>query len=198
MLEAVLGSTVTCNDGLGARQSRIAKVRGGAFSWAPLHEECLTNVFCSLDTPTPQLEADDASIGVASAFTRFYRDAGLIGVYACADEDAAGNSFNKLAAALKSAGDVSGDELTRAKNQAKMAYLESVSTAVGTRTDIGTQLLLTGARAEAKAVAAAIDAVTSADVERTAAAALASDVSVAAVGGVANVPRYGTAAALFN
>lgn len=168
VLEALLGATVPGHAGVGSRQSRLALA-----------------------------EASDASIGVASAFTRQYRDAGLFGVYAAADAEHAGNSFAKVAAALKGLTTVSGDELTRAKNQAIMGYLTAVESSSAARDNIGRQLLLTGAHIDAKGVVAAINAVTADNVKSVAGSLLSSTPTVAAVGDIGQVPRYAEAAALF-
>ena len=165
VLAEAIGATSGAHDGLGDRASALALA-----------------------------EAADESVGVASAFTRMYRDAGVIGVTAAATEATAGTSFATVSQVLKDAASLSGDALVRAKNQARMTYAQSVATGAGLRDDIGTQLLLNGAVSD---VAAAIDAVTPEDVERVMGAALASDVSVAALGAVTNVPRYSTVASQF-
>lgn len=65
--------------------------------------------------------------------------------------------------ALKS-GSVSSADLARGKEQLKLALLEAIETSAGLVANIGQQALLTGTVQNPAEIAAAIDALTSADV----------------------------------
>jgi predicted Zn-dependent peptidase len=172
VLTALLGGTPAGRSGY-ARQSRIAKAVAG-----------------------------DAG-GFAKSLTAFalpYADAGLVGIAGTAADADAGKLVGLAVRLFK---DVAGGspitaaELDRAKKVYKLAYLsDAESSRAGARDDLGTSILLHGARPAVAEVLAAIDAVTAADVSAIAKSALAASPSLAATGSLSSIPRYDTLAAL--
>lgn len=133
-----------------------------------------------------------------AAFSTPLSDAGLLGITGtCADSEAG----RLLAAAIGFMKDAAGvaataGELSRAKTAVKLAAAGQVDTRAGAREALGQAVLATGAAPSLAEVFAAIDAVTAADVQAVARAALAAPPSVSAVGSLVMVPRYDQVLAL--
>lgn len=131
-------------------------------------------------------------IGSLSSFALPYSDAGLIGITGTASDADAGKLVAAIVGLLKdTAGSaISAEELARAKAWYKLNYALSVESRAGARDSIATSILLNGKVTSVADTLKAIDAVTVADVQAVAKAALASPVSISAVGSLTTVPRY--------
>lgn len=123
----------------------------------------------------------------ATSYSASYSDAGLFGVYGAttAPTDLLKGFFTAVKSA--SAG-IDGAALKAAKAEAKVAAVGQSSTVSGLFGDLASQALTTGAYSSS---AAAIDAVTEADIKAAAATLLKSKPSVASVGKTSLVPRHG-------
>jgi predicted Zn-dependent peptidase len=101
------------------------------------------------------------------AFTESYQDTGLVGVYAgCAAKDAA--ELAKLTASeiLRLGDDIGAAELDRAKAQLKASLFMARESLSARAEQAGAQLLVFGRLLPTEEIAAAIDAVTAADLAR--------------------------------
>jgi predicted Zn-dependent peptidase len=134
-----------------------------------------------------------------SAFALPYSDTGILGLAgSCADHES-GRLVHAIAGFLKdSAGQpIPQLELERAKKQYKLAYLAQVEGRSDIAADFAHQLLLTGKWQSSASALSAIDAITAADVQQIAKAALAAPPAIAAAGTLEQVPRYDVLAGLF-
>ena len=116
------------------------------------------------------------------AFAESYQDTGLIGVYAgCAGKDA--GALAKVAAEqiLSMTSDVTDSELDRAKAQLKASLFMARESLSARAEQAAAQLLVFGRLLIPEEIAAAIDAVSAADVQRLGARLLAPKLSAPAV-----------------
>lgn len=133
-----------------------------------------------------------------SAFAFPYTDAGLLGIAgSCADHEA-GRLVNAMVGFLKDTASVAATtaELDRAKKAYKLAVAADVESRGGALSDMGLSVLLTGKAGSLRDTLAAIDAVTAADVQAVAKAALAAPPTISAIGSLQTVPRYDQVAQL--
>jgi predicted Zn-dependent peptidase len=160
--------------------------RGGAAGQLSLGPQRQSRVARSVHTEAHSF------IRSLSAFALPYSDSGILGLAgSCADHEA-GRLVHAIVGFVKdSAGQpILPAELERAKKQYKLALLGQVEGRAGAASDSANQLLLTGQWQTAASALAAIDAVTAADVQQVARAALASPPAIAATGSLEQVPRY--------
>jgi len=127
----------------------------------------------------------------ASVFNAFYNDTGLFGVYGAAPAE----NMGQLVAALceemaKMAGSITDAELSRAKNQLKSSLLMNLESRPILFEDIGRQVLTYGARTPPSELAAQIDSVTAADLNKVATKLLKTEPSIVVYGDSTSVPRY--------
>jgi len=135
----------------------------------------------------------------ATAFNSMYNDAGLLGIYGtCLPQDA-GNLVDVMAAELIQVSETApGEEETqRAKNQLKSSVLMNLESRNVLFEDIGRQLLTYGKIKSPVELCAAVDAITAEDMQKAAAKALQSPVTVAAFGDVSTIPSYDVIASRF-
>jgi len=133
-------------------------------------------------------------IDSATAFNSLHNDVGLLGVYGtCAPKDA-GKLVDVMASELIDiASKVPTEEETmRAKNQLKSSIVMNLDTTQILMEDIGRQVLVYGKREDPMSLCARIDKVTPQQVQKAAAAALATPLTLAAFGDVSAVPSYDT------
>ncbi|POI21871.1 hypothetical protein CIB84_014382, partial [Bambusicola thoracicus] len=95
-------------------------------------------------------------------------------------------AMNQLKAAAQ--GGVTEEDVTKAKNQLKAAYLMSVETAQGLLNEIGSEALVSGTHTAPSVVAQKIDSVTSADVVNAAKKFVSGRKSMAASGDLGSTP----------
>lgn len=128
----------------------------------------------------------------AAAFTAPFANTGLIGAYAAVSGGAEDVSaaLSNITAALKAAAaaPASDDVFARAAIKARASAVSPLDTRSALAGSIAKSLLVSHAAPDAAAVNAAFATVTSADVQRVAAAALASPVALASVGDISIVP----------
>ena len=133
-----------------------------------------------------------------SAFALPYGDAGLLGIAGAAADHEAGRLANAMCGLLKDAAalPISDAELARAKAGYKLRVASDVETAAGARDFVAAQLL-SGAKAPATLAATlrAIDAVSAAQVQALAKAALASRPALASIASLGSMPRLDAVAA---
>jgi len=130
----------------------------------------------------------EAAGGSVSSFNSSYSDAGLVGVIVKAPGAAAGAAVSAATSQLASvlAGDISPEDVTRAKNKLALSLYESSGEAATGL--IASQLLSTKQPASVDELAAAVQAVSAADVLAAAASVSASTPTVAAYGNIAFAP----------
>lgn len=116
-----------------------------------------------------------------------YSDAGLFGFVLSTDSQNAGKAVEALARTLKT-GSLSSDDVNRGKALLKAAVLESYATDGALIDELGLQAVLTHKVQTADALVSAIDSVSLQDVQAAAKKAGSSNLSVGAVGNLANVP----------
>lgn len=130
----------------------------------------------------------------ATAFNSLHNDVGLLGIYGtCAPKDA-GKLVDVMASELIDiAGKVPTEEETmRAKNQLKSSIVMNLDTTQILMEDIGRQFLVYGKREDPMSLCARIDKVTPQEVQKAAAAAISTPLTLAAFGDVSAVPSYDT------
>jgi len=136
----------------------------------------------------------------ATAFNSMYNDGGLLGIYGtCLPQDA-GKLVDVMTAELQevAAKAPSDEETQRGKNQLKSSVLMKLESRQVLFEDIGRQILTYGKHESAADLCKRIDAVTPESIQKAAAKALKSKVTVSAFGDVSNVPMYDAIAARFN
>ncbi|XP_029293100.1 ubiquinol-cytochrome c reductase core protein 2a [Cottoperca gobio] len=126
----------------------------------------------------------------ATAFNASYSDSGLFGLYTIAQADSAGKVIKAAIAQVSSVaeGNVSEEDMTRAKNQAKAEYLMSIESSEGLMEEIGAQALTTAAYQLPDAVLQVIDGVTQDDVVNAAKKFVDGKKTMAASGHLVNTP----------
>ncbi|KAK5856316.1 hypothetical protein PBY51_007923 [Eleginops maclovinus] len=126
----------------------------------------------------------------ATAFNASYSDSGLFGVYTIAQADSAGEVIKAAVAQVSGVaeGNVSEEDVTRAKNQVKAEYLMSIESAEGLMEEIGAQALTTAAYQLPDAILQAIDGVTHDDVVKAAQKFVDGKKTMASCGQLLNTP----------
>lgn len=127
----------------------------------------------------------------AAALNLNYSDSGLFGVYVVCEP---GDSEKLLKATLKefsavAMGDVSNEDLTRAKNQLKSRYVMNTETQGSLMEDIASQVELKGSFTPLKETLAQVDTITKDDVIGFARAVCATKASYVSHGNLSNTPR---------
>lgn len=134
----------------------------------------------------------------ALSFNSIFADSSLFGIYGTAAPQHSAQLVDAISQAAATMGGQVGDvELSRAKNQLKSAVHMQLETRGLQLEDAGRQLMIYGRIKSAKEMCAEIDAVTSADIQRTAQAMLKTTPSVAAFGDLSYLPRYDVVAKRF-
>jgi len=130
----------------------------------------------------------EAAGGSVTSFNESYSDAGLVGVIVAAPSDSAGAAVHAVASALAGVlgGDISPEDVTKAKNKLALSLFDS--SAATSNAVVAAQLLSTKQPSTIDDLAAAVSAVTVTDVLDAAAAVGASSPTVAAFGNVAYAP----------
>jgi len=177
VLRALLGST-------GAHGGAAGRVRLGPQSHARIPRSVHTEAHSFI-----------ASLG---ALAPTYSDAGLLClVGSCADHET-GRLAHTMVGLVKDAAAVGATpaELARAKKSVALNFMRGIESRAGGVSDAAAQYLVLPAPRDAAAVLAAIEAVSAADVQAVAAAALKSAPAFAAVGTLSTIPRYDVLASL--
>eukprot|EP00002_Diphylleia_rotans_P029649 TRINITY_DN6051_c0_g1_i1.p1 TRINITY_DN6051_c0_g1~~TRINITY_DN6051_c0_g1_i1.p1 ORF type:complete len:472 (-),score=114.98 TRINITY_DN6051_c0_g1_i1:159-1574(-) len=127
----------------------------------------------------------------STAFQTPYSDAGLFGFHTITKAGAGGQVAKALAQEINrvKAGDITEDEVSRAKTAVKAAVLFASDSSSASVTDVGVQLLNTKTFNNAAAVSAKVDAVTSASVKQLAAAIFSSPATLATLGDSTGIPH---------
>jgi len=135
----------------------------------------------------------------ATAFNSLHNEVGLLGIYGtCAPKDA-GKLVDVMASELIDIANKtpSEEETMRAKNQLKSSIVMNLDTTQILMEDIGRQTLVYGKREDPMGLCARIEKVTPQQVQKAAAAAIATPLTLAAFGDVSAVPSYDTLARRF-
>lgn len=122
-----------------------------------------------------------------SAFNASYTDNGLFGFVLSAEAKSAGKAIDAAVKALRQ-GSVSDGDVKRAKEQLKVAVLNDIDSESHLVSDIGAQAVLLGNVQGTAQILAAIDGVSTADVNAAAKKVASGKWSVGAVGNLATVP----------
>jgi len=125
--------------------------------------------------------------GAAVALNVNYSDSGLFGLFVLAESGSIGEITRTAMGALRSL-PINEDTVAHGKKMAKAAVFLNSESEVESMEELGLSLLLTGAPSGAAAAAAAIDAVSVADVQKAVSKALNGKLSMAAIGSVDAVP----------
>jgi len=136
----------------------------------------------------------------ATAFNSMYNDGGLVGIYGtCLPQDA-GRLVDVMSSELTSvaAAAPSAEETNRAKNQLKSSVLMKLESRQTLFEDLGRQILTYGKHEAAVDLCKRIDQVTPEGIQKAAAKAIKSKVTVASFGDVSAVPNYVDIASRFN
>jgi len=132
-----------------------------------------------------------AYVEAASAFSAFYNDTGVFGIYCAAPSEGVGQLAQVVCEEMTNLTKaVSPVELSRAKNQLSASLLMNLESRPVLFEDIGRQVLSYGARTTPETLVAQINAVTADDLVATAQALLAAPPSVAVYGDTTCLPRY--------
>lgn len=126
----------------------------------------------------------------ATAFNATYSDSGLFGVYTISQADSAGEVIKAAIAQVRDVadGNVSEEDVTRAKTQVKSEYLMSMESSEGLLEEIGSQALTNGAYQAPDTIVQGIDTISHADVVNAAKKFVDSKRSMAATGHLINTP----------
>ena len=155
---------------------------GGSFSAGGpgkgLYSRLYTNLLCK-----------NQGIESANSFNSIFEDAGLFGIYVTADPSEMGKVVDAVVAEATKLTKVTEEEVSRAKNQLKSTILMNLEIRANRAEDMARHIAIFG-KYDPKAVIAAIDAVTVADVERVAAQMLKSPLSTTSYGQTTGIPRY--------
>jgi len=122
-----------------------------------------------------------------TALNASYTDGGIFGAVLVAEGKQIGKAIDAVVKALK-AGNVSSGDLARGKEQLKTAVLEKTNTDEGLIAELGHQCAVHGGAINTTDAVAAIDALTSADVNAAAKKVASGKWSVGAVGNLGHVP----------
>jgi len=136
-----------------------------------------------------------AEFDLAHSYTTFntcYKDTGLFGIYlVCPDnklEDAMWYTTNNL---VRLCHNVTDEEVERAKTQLKASMLMQLDSFSNIAEDIGRQMLTYGRRMSSAETFARIDAITTADIKKTANKVINDeDHALAAIGPIFELPDY--------
>jgi processing peptidase subunit beta len=136
-----------------------------------------------------------AEFDLAHSYTTFntcYKDTGLFGIYlVCPDnklEDAMWYTTNNL---VRLCHNVTDEEVERAKTQLKASMLMQLDSFSNIAEDIGRQMLTYGRRMSSAETFARIDAITTADIKKTANKVVNDeDHALAAIGPIFELPDY--------
>lgn len=135
----------------------------------------------------------------AVSFNAIYKDTALFGFYAMSRPEDAKGLVELLAHEAKNmaSNSVQAVELQRAKNQLKGVLYMNLESRPLQMEDMGRNLITYGKLKKPSEVAAEIDAVTGADLQRVAAAMLKTTPTLAAYGDLSYLPRYEQVCKLF-
>lgn len=122
-----------------------------------------------------------------SALNVSHQDAGLFGIVISCEPRVAGQVTEAAVKSLR-AGSVSEEAIKRGKAGLKAAILSGAENQLSVTEDIGQQALLKGSADSALALAAAVDSVSSSDVNNAARKVASGKLSMAALGSISNVP----------
>ena len=142
-----------------------------------------------------RLAGEIAEFDLAHSYTTFntcYKDTGLFGIYlVCPDnklEDAMWYTTNNL---VRLCHNVTDEEVERAKTQLKASMLMQLDSFSNIAEDIGRQMLTYGRRMSSAETFARIDAITTADIKKTANKVINDeDHALAAIGPIFELPVY--------
>lgn len=132
----------------------------------------------------------DAAAGetaTVSALNVSHQDAGLFGIVIACEPRVAGQVTEAAVKNLR-AGSVSEEAIKRGKNALKVAILSGAENPLNATEDLGQQVLLKGSAESASALIAAVDSVSSSDVNNAARKVASGKLSLAAIGNISNVP----------
>ena len=142
-----------------------------------------------------RLAGEIAEFDLAHSYTTFntcYKDTGLFGIYlVCPDnklEDAMWYTTSNL---VRLCHNVTDEEVERAKTQLKASMLMQLDSFSNIAEDIGRQMLTYGRRMSSAETFARIDAITTADIKKTANKVINDeDHALAAIGPIFELPDY--------
>ncbi|KAM6957385.1 ubiquinol-cytochrome c reductase core protein 2a [Aplochiton taeniatus] len=128
----------------------------------------------------------------ATAFNATYSDSGLFGIYTISQADSAGEVIKAAVGQVKEVanGNVSEEDVTRAKTQVTAEYLMAMESSEGLLEEIGSQALINGAYQAPDIIVQGIDAVSHADVVNAAKKFVDGKRSMAATGHLINTPFF--------
>ncbi|XP_066027045.1 cytochrome b-c1 complex subunit 2, mitochondrial [Pocillopora verrucosa] len=126
----------------------------------------------------------------ASAFNASYSDSGLFGFYVVAEPSDVSKVMKSVIGQFSKAskGEISDQEVTRAKNQMKAHILMNGESQETLFEDIGSQISTKGSYTAPQEVAAAVDSVTKADILTVAKRVFSGKPSLSAIGDVSMMP----------
>lgn len=127
----------------------------------------------------------------AVAHSAVHSDSSTFGAYATCSTEKSGEMVDTLSSELIAASQVGEEELTLAKKQLKLSWLMELDNRGALVESFGRQMLATGKTLTNEDIVTSIDAVTAADVKKTATGMLKTPVSLAAFGDTSATPRYG-------
>lgn len=150
--------------------------------------DCVSTFLC-------RMAGEIAEFDLAHSYTTFntcYKDTGLFGIYlVCPDnklEDAMWYTTNNL---VRLCHNVTDEEVERAKTQLKASMLMQLDSFSNIAEDIGRQMLTYGRRMSSAETFARIDAITTADIKKTANKVVNDeDHALAAIGPIFELPDY--------
>ena len=130
----------------------------------------------------------------ATAFNSIHNEVGVLGVYGTCEPKDAGKLVDVLASELIDVASKTPNEqeTMRAKNQLKSSIVMNLDTTQVLMEDIGRQVLVFGKREDPASLCARIDKVTPQQVQKVAAAMLATPLTFAAFGDLSALPSYDT------
>ncbi|XP_067407077.1 cytochrome b-c1 complex subunit 2, mitochondrial isoform X2 [Emydura macquarii macquarii] len=126
----------------------------------------------------------------AASFNVNYSDSGLFGIYTISQASAAGEvikaALNQVKAIAQ--GSITDEDVTRAKNHLKAAYLMSIETSDGLLDEIGSEALASGIYTSPTSVIQNIESIATADIVNAAKKFVNGKKSMAASGNLGNTP----------
>ncbi|XP_054290437.1 cytochrome b-c1 complex subunit 2, mitochondrial-like [Macrosteles quadrilineatus] len=138
--------------------------------------------------PLGKVTADSKELLGASAFSSAYSDSGLFGVVLTTTPSNAKAAAEKVAKVLH--GPVSDADVARGKAVVKGLLLQGYENGEAVVQDIGTQALLLGSVLAAPQIAAAVDALSTADVQNAAKKIASGKKSLAVYGNTSSAPYF--------